>query len=134
MKVEVELHRAYKDKATYGDLYIDGVLQAKTLELPDHQNEHSISCIPEGNYEVVREKFTEKHPYPHFRVLNVKDRQGILWHKITYVKDLRGCIGIGGRYSDLNHDGVLDVLQSGVTLQKLYDMLPDKFTMTIKKA
>lgn len=82
---------------------------------------------------VIREAFTEKHPYPHFRVMDVPNRNGILLHRITYVKDLRGCIGIGTAFEDLNKDGVPDIVGSGVALQALYDMCPDVLTLTITK-
>lgn len=131
--MKVELHRVYLPTETLGSIYVDDVLAVKTMELPDKGNAHNISCIPEGTYTVVREPYTEKHPYPHFRVLNVPNRDGILLHKITYVKDLLGCIGIGGAFKDLNGDGVPDMIDSSLALNKLYAMMPDKFEMTIRK-
>lgn len=125
--MNVRIERVYLETETLGSLYVDDVCVAKTLELPWKDNARSISCIPEGTYTVVKEEFTDKHPYPHFRVLNVPGRSGILWHKITYVKDLKGCTGIGGQFVDLNSDRVPDMAQSGVTLQKLYEALPDRF-------
>jgi len=137
MKVVIE--RVYLETETLSSLYVlDGALdtviyQCKGMELPWKENKRSISCIPEGEYTVVKEEFTEKHQYPHFRVLDVKGRSGILWHKITYVKDLKGCLGIGGAFQDLNKDGVPDIVSSGVTLQKLYDLLPDRFLAIYRK-
>jgi hypothetical protein len=129
----VEILRTYLPTETLGSLIIDGVCQAKTMELPDKDNAHNVSCIPEGTYWCIREESSPNHEYPHFRVLGVPNRGNILWHKITYVKDLRGCIGIVGDFKDLNADGVPDSINSGITLTKLYNKLPDKFQFTIKK-
>lgn len=129
----VKLLRTYLDTETIGSLWIDGVRRAYTLELPWNENKRSVSCIPEGIYKVVREATSSGHDYPHFRVLNVPKRSGILWHKITYVKDLRGCIGIVGEFYDLNKDSVPDAIKSGITLQSLYDILPDSFDLEIIK-
>lgn len=131
--MELRLERVYLPTETLGSLYEGPVRLCKTMELPWKDNAHNISCIPEGSYMVIREAFTEKHPYPHFRVMDVPNRNGILLHRITYVKDLRGCIGIGTAFGDLNKDGIPDIVGSGVALQALYDMCPDVLTLTIVK-
>lgn len=123
---ELTLKRVYLKTETLGSIYNEeGVLLCKTLELPWLNNRRSISCIPEGKHILVREAFTVKHPYPHFRLPKVEGRSGILIHRITYVKDLRGCIGVGQAFMDLNKDGVPDMIRSGLALQELYDTLPD---------
>lgn len=55
----------------------------------------------------------------------------ILMHRITYVKDLLGCIGIGGKFQDLNGDGVPDMIESGKTLQEMWETMPDVFELEI---
>lgn len=101
------------------------------MELPWINNDRNVSCIPEATYVCVREAFTVKHPYPHFRIMDVPGRSGILIHKITYVKDLRGCIGVGEAFQDLNKDGVPDIVRSTIALQELYDSMVDTFNLTI---
>jgi hypothetical protein len=130
MKAIIE--RVYLETETLGSWYVDGVMICKTLELPWKGNQRGISCIPEGTYEVVREEKSAHHEYPHFRILNVKERDGILVHKITYVSGLKGCVGVG-EFKDLNGDNVPDIINSGINLQHLYDIMPDKFTLEIKK-
>jgi hypothetical protein len=130
--MNVSIERVYLLTETLGSWYIDGVLATKTMELPWRENQRNISCIPEGTYEVIREATSNHHPYPHFRILGVEDRDGILVHKITYVSGLRGCIGVG-EFKDLNGDNVPDMINSGLNLQKLYDSLPDRFQLEIKK-
>jgi|SRR5205085_981396 len=130
MKATIE--RVYLPTETLGSWYADGEMICKTMELPWKNNQRGISCIPEGIYDVVREAHTEKHPYPHFRILDVPDRDGILVHKITFVSGLKGCIGVG-EFKDLNGDKVPDMINSGINLQKLYDLMPDKFKLEIRK-
>ncbi len=131
--MKVELLRTYLPTETLGSWMVDDVCVVKTMELPDLGNAHNISCIPEDTYLVKKEAYTEKHPYPHFRVYNVPNRDGILVHKITFVKDLRGCIGVGSAFKDLNKDGVPDMIESSLALNKLYAMMPDEFELTIRK-
>lgn len=133
--MEVIIAREYLATETIGEWSSGGIVLCKTLELPWKENARNISCIPEGKYQMVKEEFTVKHPYPHFRILNVKDRSGILVHKITYVKDLRGCIGVGEAFKDLNKDGVPDIIGSTIALQKLYESYADKaiIDLIIKK-
>jgi len=131
--MEAIVERVYLPTETLGSWYWNGVVLAKTMELPWHNNEHSISCIPEGIYDVVKELTSPKHEYPHFRLPNVPGRKGILVHKITYVKDLQGCLGIGHAFADLNKDGIPDIIGSTRALQELYDTMPDSFKLVIRK-
>jgi len=131
--MKIELLRTYLPTETLGSFMVDGVCMWKSMELPDKKNAHNISCIPEGTYKVVKELSSNGHQYPHFRILNVPDRNGILIHKITYVKDLRGCIGVGKAFSDLNKDGVPDIIQSTIALQELYELMPERFDLIIRK-
>ena len=127
------IERVYLPTETLGSFYADGVVLAKTMELPWNENKHNISCIPEGVYHVKRESTSPGHEYNHFRIYDVPNRNGILIHKITYVKDLRGCVGVGKAFADLNKDGSPDIIQSGKALQELYDTLPNEFELTIKQ-
>ena len=71
--------------------------------------------------------------YSHFRFPDVPGRSGILIHRITFVKDLRGCIGVGSRFHDFNKDGVPDMAESSSALQWMVDNLPDQFYLNITK-
>lgn len=128
------IDRIYLETETLGSWYPfrSSVVLCKTMELPWVGNKRSISCIPEGIHRCVREAFTVKHPYPHFRLPDVEGRSGILVHKITFVKDLRGCIGVGQAFKDLNRDGVPDMVRSTLALQELYETCPDEFYLLIQ--
>lgn len=135
-EIEVVILRTKLPTETLGTLNVlQGskiIFTCKTMELPWLDNKNNLSCIPADEYELTKEATSPKHDYPHMRVSNVPKRKGILFHKITYVKDLLGCVGIGGKFFDINKDGVPDVIESGKTLQALYDILPDKCKLTIK--
>lgn len=142
-----QLSRVYLPTESIGSIYSpQGGLVCKTMELPWRDNKRGISCIPEGLYYVVKKPPIERddpqtpedesggrhpRPYWHFRLPKVKGRSGILIHRITYVKDLQGCIGVGVKHVDLNKDGVPDMIESGKALQELVDTLPDEFNLLI---
>lgn len=131
MKVEIE--RVYLPTETLGSLYVDGKFMCKTMELPWKNNQRSISCIPEGEYDVIKQYPKDDRPYMYFRLPKVEGRSGILIHRITYVSGLKGCIGVGKEFKDLNNDGVPDIIRSGEALEELINLLPDSFKITIRK-
>lgn len=120
---------------TLGDYYLkDGdqvIFACKTLELPFKGNKQNISCIPAGVYKVRKLSNSPNIPYPHFEIMNVAGRTGIKIHRITYVKDLLGCTGVGMSLADFNKDGVMDIAQSKVALDKLLELCPDNFEIEI---
>ncbi len=131
MKVEIE--RVYLPTETLGSLYVDGVMICKTMELPWRDNQRSISCIPLGTYAVIKQPPKADRPYPYFRFVSVPGRSGILIHRISYVSGLKGCIGVGKEFRDLNNDGVPDIIRSGEALTELINLLPEQFMITIKQ-
>ena len=127
------LERVYLETETLGSIYMDGQVIAKTMELPWKQNKRAISCIPEDTYKVVKQPPKPTRNYAYFRLPNVIGRTGILIHRITYVKELKGCIGVGSRFYDFNKDGVPDMAESSAKLQWMIDNLPDEFYLQIRK-
>jgi hypothetical protein len=120
----------YTDKQVTGELkYLDinkEYFSCFTLELPDLNNQHEISCIPKGTYEWEKCNPTKKFPYEHLNILNVQGRGGIKVHVGNYHYQILGCILVGETLTDINKDGYKDVTSSGETLKKLMDILPDK--------
>lgn len=128
------LERVYLPTETLGSIYSPSKdLICKSLELPWLNNRRSISCIPEGIHRVIKQPAKPSRPYAYFRLPNVPDRSGILIHRITFVKDLKGCIGVGGRFADLNKDGIPDMADSSKKLQWMVENLPDEFDLEIVK-
>lgn len=91
--MELLLIRSYYPDGTNGILQITGDEKpvCNTIELPWKDNQHNISCIPEGRYR-VKMRFTQKRQW-HMIVLGVKDRALILIHPANIaVFELQGCI------------------------------------------
>lgn len=134
---KVIISRSYNNYCTCGSLFVmAGDLleyRCKTIELPDNGNQRKTSCIPEGIYNVVKikhEKFGDC-----FRVLDVPGRDGILIHIGNFAagkkSDTEGCILPGMYFTDINNDGFLDVADSTKAMNKLNEILPDKFPLYI---
>lgn len=89
--MNILIERTYWANGTNGDLHVNGKLRCHSIELPWHNNERQISCIPEGKYQL------KKHLSARFGsclvVCNVPNRSAILIHAANNaVKELRGCI------------------------------------------
>ena len=122
-----------QDKQTLGNYLIYDGLELKgmfkCLELPWKDNQRNISCIPEGTYPVVK-RFTDRRGW-HFHIKNTEPRTWILIHKGNYNFDIQGCQLPGMGFSDMNKDGYLDVFSSTIALEKMIEILPDEFDLTI---
>lgn len=134
MEIKARLTRTYEPNQTLGKLVIGKsnvfVFRCDTIELPWLNNQPQISCIPKGKYKVV---YRESAKYPrHYHVLDVPNRSFILIHQANYVgsknpkthkPDLLGCIGVGNGFKDITGDGIVELLQSGVTLKKMLSVI-----------
>ncbi len=121
---------AQGEQGTFGVL-IDGQTPlCVTLEDPWKDNQKSISCIPEGIYEVSPHNGRK---YKNVWILNdVEDRSAILIHAGNTTDDTRGCILVGQRYGEL--DGKTAILGSRMALNALRADLPDNFSLEIINA
>ena len=103
--------------------------ELRTLELPWKDNSKQQSCIPVGEYDVIKRvsaKFGN-----HFHILNVPNRDYILIHSANYVRQLLGCIAVGYSHTDIDGDGLRDVTESLSALRNLNDILPKSFKLEI---
>lgn len=129
----VTLRRSYSDYQTIGELEIifDEKRSYKfaTLELPWLENQKNISCIPENSYKVTRHYSTTFKEC--FLIENVPGRSEILIHAGNFVRNTRGCILIGTAHSDINGDGLLDVINSKMAMQNILKLLPQTFELII---
>ena len=103
--------------------------ECRTLELPWLENKNRISCIPNGEYEVVKRNSAKYGD--HFHILNVPNRSYILIHNANYVRQLQGCIAVGLSHTDIDGDGLRDVTRSKSTMKDLNRELPDRFKLKI---
>lgn len=91
--MELLLIRTYYPDGTNGELYANNGkdIICHTIELPWKDNEHSLSCIPEGRYGISM-RFTKKRDW-HMLVKGVLARSLILIHPANDAeRELKGCI------------------------------------------
>lgn len=118
---------------TLGWLYVhndegETVGSFATLELPWKGNKTNISCIPPapGGYESYTLKWLEdspSFPYEHYLVKEVKGRTHIKIHRGNYYTQIEGCILVGTGHTDINKDGVADVIDSTYAMNQLVALL-----------
>lgn len=89
--MEIYLKRKYYPTGTNGQFFYNGQLICEAIELPWRANKRSISCIPEGRYQLIKRMHT-KHGLQ-IAVVNVPNREGILIHPANFaLRELQGCI------------------------------------------
>lgn len=118
---------------TLGDLIAENDkgerIKLATVELPWKDNRNQVSCIPPGDYPLT--KFNSPKHGLCFLIHNVPHRDMCEIHAANYSRELLGCIAPGLSHSDINHDGLLDVVNSRIALDKLLAHLPDHSTLEI---
>lgn len=122
-------------KQSLGEIFAldsqDGIIKkAVTLELPWLNNERRISCIPSGTYPVEK-RISPKFGL-HFHIRDVPGRSFILIHSGNYYTQILGCVLIGSDFSDINKDGLLDVVNSGKTLRAFLEVMPQSFELEVR--
>jgi hypothetical protein len=128
---EITLRRlATQGKQITGEIVRAGKVVAKTIELEWKNNARRISCIPIGTYTVV--KRTSNKYGQHFHLINVPGRDMILIHSGNYYSDSLGCIIVGDKHTDIDGDGLVDVVNSKATLSRMFTTFPDRFKLVIK--
>lgn len=120
---------------TEGVLTDFGGLYLFTLELPWKQNQKSISCIPDGIYNVS--PYWSKRFGQCFHLLNVPDREAILIHKGNFAGDIssgyktdsHGCILIGLEFGLIQNQRA--ILKSSLAMAKLLTYIKEPFILSI---
>ena len=98
---------------TIGDLFYNGTVLCKTLELPWKNNKRDESCIPIGIYKCIYDPHIDK-----FLVLDVPDRDNIQIHVGNSLKDTTGCITVGKKY-----DSNWNLVSSRIAFNRIYDAI-----------
>ena len=104
------IRNTFTEVSTIGKLYLNGEWLCDTLENPYLDNQRNISCIPAGEYpvrlRVARESATKD--YLHLLVMDVPNRDLILFHIGNKSSDTRGCVLVGiGTEQDLVKNSTL---------------------------
>lgn len=89
--MELELLRTYYPNGTNGIMSFNGQQICFSIELPWKDNQHGISCIPEGSY-LLTKRYSPRHQW-HFSVNDVPNRSDILVHTFNHaIGQSLGCI------------------------------------------
>jgi hypothetical protein len=122
------------NQGTFGILTLDDGTKFHTGELPWHDNQHGISCIPGGTY-ICKPIESPKHGKC-YQVMDVPGRNMIEIHAANWMgdaplkKQLEGCIALGEEVSIL--DGQMAVTRSKKAVQDFEDNLKwDDLELTI---
>lgn len=142
--IHIYINRIYREQEQVRGnltLYKDGIekFNCKTLELGWKNNTPNKSCIPPNpsrceEYSCVRLESSPSFNYPHLWLQDVKGRTYIKVHKGNYYDEILGCILVGDGFYDLDSDGLKDVTNSGITLEKImgYIEKDDEIKITIR--
>jgi hypothetical protein len=105
------------------------VFECVTLELPDRNNQTSISCVNAGKY-ICKRRISPKYGET-FILTDVEGREYILLHWGNYYTNTEGCILVGNDFGDINGDGHQDITSSKNTFKKMMKLMPEEFELTI---
>lgn len=126
MHLEINREPKQNDKQTLGELIIvDGWvdrLVCKTLERAWLNNAPNISCVPPGLYRCKLE-YSNNFKCDLWELKGVDGRSECKFHSASFFFDLEGCISLGDSYSDINGDGLVDLLNSKETMKKFHKEL-----------
>jgi hypothetical protein len=133
--IRAELHRFMSDpKQTLGSLVFyrndNPELMLATVELPWRNNERQVSCIPEGEYKVVRRN-SQKYG-DHWHLIDVPERSYILIHAGNFHYQIQGCILVGVEHKDIDGDGLPDVLNSKEAMIAINTLLEGQHEFKLK--
>lgn len=107
------------------------VFSCNTLEPPWKNNIPRESCIPDGIYPLVLE-YSPKFNRELWELYEVPGRSEAKIHAANYVDQLDGCIAPGLRVGDINSDGLPDMVESRLSLEKIHEALGDRKYCTIE--
>ena len=113
--------------STFGILMEGETLVCHTVERLWFDNKVNVSCIPEGDYNVVvwgSPKFGKC-----FFIQDVVNRTFILFHPANFAHELKGCIGPGLKRGNIKGEDA--VLSSKKCMSKLLKKYPNGFRLKI---
>ena len=100
----------------------DRVFKSVSLERGWVNNQNSISCIPEGIYDLELE-YSPKFKQELWEIKGVQNRSECKFHVANYWWQLNGCIALGKYEDKLDNDPVMDVAASGITMERFHNAL-----------
>lgn len=116
---------------TFGLLILDDKTLCHTCEDPWNNNKVGDSCIPAGKYQCKPHNGAKYKDV--WEITNVPGRTAILIHAGNFITDTRGCVLVGDGFLRDEHMKIIGVSNSKATLNKLREILPDYFTLTVER-
>lgn len=129
MKADLTIKRILHPKFTLGLLETSSGFLCHTLELPWIDNLPNVSCVPSGTYKAFKRLSPSNGLC--IELQDVPKRSHSQIHVGNFTRDVKGCILVGSYVKDLDGDLIPDVANSKNTLEKLLQLLPDAFIVTI---
>lgn len=120
MKIELIRFAYFEDRTLglFGKWYC--------IEREWRNNEINVSCIPEGEYKMMRVD-SPRFGDDMWEVADVPNRSHILIHVANYASNVIGCLGLGtGLFSDLG-----GVSRSGIAIDDFYKETEDETEMDL---
>lgn len=102
--------------------YNEPIFSSISLERGWQENKSRVSCIPEGEYNLVYE-YSDRFKEKLWEIKGVPGRSECKFHSANYWNQLNGCIALGVSPKDINNDGYIDVTSSRNTLDKFEGVL-----------
>lgn len=115
------------DKQSLGTFHILNELQqplfaALSLERGWVNNEPNVSCIPIGSYPVVLE-YSPAFDKLLWEIKEVPGRSETKFHSASFWRNLKGCVSLGLRATDIDNDGYLDLTNSKDTMKAFHKVM-----------
>jgi len=133
MKPVVELIRLEESMffGTFGVLKINKEVFCVTLEPADLMNKQNISSIPAQQY--ICQRYTSPKYPDTFQILNVPDRDHVLFHAGNFDDDTKGCVLLAQHFGKIR--GERAVLNSGNTFKSFLAIMAGikDFHLTIRE-
>ncbi len=130
---------AQNDFGTFGVLLWNNIPQMVTLENLWVANRLNLSCIPKGEYFVVRCKDSAEYEFQDspkfgdtFNITQVPNRSKILFHAGNTVYDTEGCILVGESFGIVNNKQGIIHSRSALTKLKTLVKPANNFILRIE--
>jgi len=116
---------------TFGVMLFHTEAFCVTLEPPDIENASNISSIPAQQY--MCERYSSARYPDTFQIMNVPDRDRVLFHKGNKKTDTAGCVILARKFSLLGEKRVIQ--NSGTTFDQFMYRLKghSRFHLTIRE-
>jgi len=108
----------FKGYSTAGNL----IFSCYSIEQAYKDNKRKISCVPEGQYDLVVLHENEIHKYQHLFFLNVKGREGIKVIAVDCVNELLGSIALTKRRYSLDMTTQINLMESRTALSDFIEV------------